>query len=209
MSNTTSASRLLASVSVLPVVVLQDATHAVPLAQTLLREGIDAMEITLRSAAALRAIEAVATAVPEMLVGAGTVLDIAQMRTVQAAGARFAVSPGASEELLSNACMPYIPGAATASECMAAQRAGYTLVKFFPAEAIGGIAALRALSGPMPMLRFCATGGIDAANASAYLALNNVACVGGSWFVPEETIATGDLRSIGRLAKQAAVLGRV
>jgi 2-dehydro-3-deoxyphosphogluconate aldolase/(4S)-4-hydroxy-2-oxoglutarate aldolase len=208
MNEGRSASNLLASVSVLPVVVLQDATHAVPLAETLLRAGITAMEITLRTGAALSAIEAVATAVPEMLTGAGTVMQMAQMRSAQSAGARFAVSPGTTEELLASACVPYVPGAATASECMALQNAGYTLAKFFPAEALGGIATLQSLSGPMPDLRFCATGGIHAANASAYLALSNVACVGGSWFVPEDRVAAGDLRSIGRLAKQAAVLAR-
>jgi 2-dehydro-3-deoxyphosphogluconate aldolase/(4S)-4-hydroxy-2-oxoglutarate aldolase len=171
---------------VIPVVVLDDAEQAVPLARELVAAGTPAIEITLRTPAALDAIERIAAEVPDARVGAGTVISPTQGRAALAAGAQFLVSPGATPALLDGlADAPLLPGAATASEVMALLERGITKAKFFPAEASGGVGALRALAGPFPQMRFCPTGGITAASAPDYLALPNVACVGGSWMIPQ------------------------
>lgn len=191
---------------VLPVVVIEDPARAVPLAQALLEGGVDVIEITLRSDAALAAMEAVARAVPAMVVGAGTVTLAEQVLPVIAAGARFALSPGATPSLLAaakQAGLPFVPGVATPSEAMAASEAGYTLLKCFPVEPLGGVELLKAWAGPLPKLRFCPTGGVSPANCAAYLKLPNVAMVGGSWLTPTAAVRTGDWVTVTRLAQQA------
>lgn len=196
---------------VLPVVAIEEASHAVPLAEALLAGGVDAIEITLRTPAALGAIAAVARAVPGLCVGAGTVLNADDLRRVHDAGARFALSPGATPALLDAAAtgpLPFVPGVMTASEAMAARDRGFTLLKLFPAEQAGGPAMLRALAGPLADVRFCPTGGLTAANAAAYLGLPNVALVGGSWLAPRDALARGDWGAITALAQAAARLGR-
>lgn len=200
------AGALLAGTCLMPVVVIDDEASAVPLAKTLLEAGIGAMEVTLRSGAALPAIEAIAVAVPGMLLGAGSVSRPDQLSRAADAGARFAVSPGASERLLAAAAelkLPYVPCAATASEMIRLQEHGYTLQKVFPAESLGGVAYLKALSGPLPEVRFFPTGGITLDLAADYLAFSRVACVGGSWFVPVDRLAAGDFAAIARLARTA------
>ena len=210
MNNPTLAS-ILSAAPVVPVLVIEDANAAVPLARALVAGGLPAVEITLRTPAALEAIRAVAAEVEGAWVGAGTVLTRAQLEEAEKAGARFAVSPGASPGLLAAAAgtaLPLLPGAATASEAMALLELGYGLQKFFPAEAAGGAAVLKALASPLPGVRFCPTGGIDARNAAAYLTLPNVICVGGSWVAPKETVEAGDWARIEALARQAAALGK-
>lgn len=190
---------------VIAVVVLEDAADAAPLTQALVAGGVRAVEITLRTPAALAAIEA-ASAVEGAIVGAGTVLSVQDLRTVGAAGAAFAVSPGSTPALLEaghGSLIPFLPGIATASELMAGLDAGYSRFKFFPAEAAGGPTVLEALAGPFPQARFCPTGGIILDNARHYLALPNVDCVGGSWLTPEGLIATKDWTSIEALARHA------
>jgi 2-dehydro-3-deoxyphosphogluconate aldolase/(4S)-4-hydroxy-2-oxoglutarate aldolase len=170
---------------VIPVVVVQDVAEAVPLAEALVADGLPAIEVTLRTPAALAAIEAIAE-VPGAVVGAGTVTSPEQAEQALGAGARFLVSPGATPRLLDalEACgAPFLPGAVTPSEVLALLERGIGLAKFFPAEASGGVAAVKALAGPFPQLRLCPTGGIDAAKAQRYLAEPNVACVGGSWML--------------------------
>jgi 2-dehydro-3-deoxyphosphogluconate aldolase / (4S)-4-hydroxy-2-oxoglutarate aldolase len=194
---------------VLPVVVLDDAAKAVPLARALVAGGLPAVEITLRTPAALDAIRAVAAEVPEAVVGAGTVLSPDHVAAARAAGARFLVSPGwtpAVLEAMRGSGVPYLPGVSTVSEAMALLECGVTEMKFFPAEAGGGTAYLRAMASPLPGARFCPTGGIDAARAPAYLALPNVACVGGSWMVPAPALAASDWGRISQLAREAAAL---
>ncbi|WP_028058922.1 bifunctional 4-hydroxy-2-oxoglutarate aldolase/2-dehydro-3-deoxy-phosphogluconate aldolase [Candidatus Solirubrobacter pratensis] len=186
---------------VIPVVVLEDAGAAVPLARTLVDAGMRAIEITLRTPAALEAIANVAADVPDAVVGAGTVLSPAQAQDALAAGAQFLVAPGSTPALLDRlAGMPLLPGAVTASEVMALLERGITWAKFFPAESSGGVRALKALAGPFPQMRFCPTGGIDAAKAKDYLALPNVACVGGSWMLPPPAVQAGDWERIRELA---------
>jgi 2-dehydro-3-deoxyphosphogluconate aldolase/(4S)-4-hydroxy-2-oxoglutarate aldolase len=168
---------------VIPVVVVTDPDEAVPLAEALVEDGMPAIEVTLRTPAALAAIEAIA-AVPGAVVGAGTVTSPAQAEAALEAGARFLVTPGTTQRLLDALQgTPFLPGAATASEVLALLERGIELAKFFPAEASGGVAAIQALGGPFPQMRFCPTGGIDAAQAPRYLAEPNVACVGGSWML--------------------------
>lgn len=196
---------------VIPVMVIHDLAQAVPLARALARGGLTVLEITLRTEAALAAIEAIAEALPEVTVGAGTVLSRAQMQAAAERGCRFAVSPGATPALLDAAealGMPFLPGAATASEAMALAERGYLRQKLFPAEAVGGMALLKSLAEPLPQVRFCPTGGIDAAKAPAYLALKNVACIGGSWVAPKDALAAGDWDRIERLAAEAVALRR-
>jgi 2-dehydro-3-deoxyphosphogluconate aldolase / (4S)-4-hydroxy-2-oxoglutarate aldolase len=191
---------------VVPVVVISDPAHAVPMAEALLAGGIDVIEITLRSGAALAAIEAVARALPAMQVGAGTVTRAAEVAQVLAAGARFALSPGATPALLdavTAAGLPFVPGVATAGEAMVARDAGFTLLKCFPAAQLGGIGVLRAWGGPLPDLRFCPTGGVSVADLNAYLSLPNVAMVGGSWLTPQAAVQAGDWAQITRLAREA------
>lgn len=194
---------------VIPVLTIDDVAHAVPLARALVTGGLPAIEITLRTKPALAAIEAVAREVEGAIVGAGTVLNREQLRDAQRAGATFAVSPGATPALLEAADvadMGLLPGVATASEAMVAQEAGYRFLKFFPAEASGGIHFLKSIYGPLPDLRFCPTGGIDAAKARDYLALPNVLCVGGSWVVPMASVKAGDFAMITHLARDACAL---
>ncbi len=172
---------------VIPVVVVEDPATAVPLADALAGGGLRAIEVTLRTPRALEAIERIAAGVPEAVVGAGTVVNAAQAADAVSAGARFLVSPGTTPTLLdalTASGVPFLPGAATASDIVALLERGITAAKLFPAEAIGGLAAVRALAGPFPQMRLCPTGGIDQASAPAYLAEPNVACVGGSWMLP-------------------------
>ncbi len=194
---------------VIPVVVVRDPSHAVPMAEALLEGGIDVIEVTLRSEAALRAIEAIAREVPQMVVGAGTVTRPAQVAQVLAAGARFALSPGATAALLEAVQaqgLPFIPGVATPSEAMTVSDAGFTLAKCFPAAQLGGVETLKAWAGPLPEMRFCPTGGISSANMAHYLALPNVAMVGGSWLTPAASIESGDWGHVRELAQAACAI---
>jgi 2-dehydro-3-deoxyphosphogluconate aldolase/(4S)-4-hydroxy-2-oxoglutarate aldolase len=197
---------------VMPVVVIEDPAQAVPMARALVAGGLRAIEITLRTPRALEAVSAIAAEVPDAIPGVGTVLTPADLDAAAAAGARFAVSPGATQALFDAAwasTLPYLPAIATASELMAAMEAGFTACKFFPAAQSGGVEALKALAGPFPTARFCPTGGVDAATAPAYLALENVLCVGGSWLAPRPLIEAGDFAKIEQLAREAAGLRRV
>ena len=195
---------------VIPVLVIEDLAHAVPLAQALVAGGLPVLEVTLRTDCALDAIRAMAQ-VEGAVLGAGTVLTPDQMSEARAAGARFAVAPGATSALIDAARlneMPLLPGAQTCSEVMHLLEQGYTVQKFFPAEAIGGANALKSIAGPLPQVTFCPTGGISATRAPEYLALSNVACVGGSWVAPKDAMAAGDWGAITALAQAAAQLAR-
>ncbi|MEU3327119.1 bifunctional 4-hydroxy-2-oxoglutarate aldolase/2-dehydro-3-deoxy-phosphogluconate aldolase [Streptomyces albus] len=192
---------------VLPVVVLHDAEDAVPLARALVAGGLPAIEVTLRTPAAPAAIRAIADAVPEAVVGAGTVLSGDDVRTAVEAGARFLVSPGWTDTLLEAmraSGVPYLPGVSTASEVVALLERGVHEMKFFPAEAAGGTAYLKSLASPLPRARFCPTGGVSAANAASYLALPNVACVGGTWMLPADALAAKDWDRVRALAAEAS-----
>ncbi|WP_405897507.1 bifunctional 4-hydroxy-2-oxoglutarate aldolase/2-dehydro-3-deoxy-phosphogluconate aldolase [Streptomyces sp. NBC_00727] len=194
---------------VVPVVVLEDAADAVPLARALVAGGLPAIEVTLRTDAALDAIRAIAAEVPGAVVGAGTVISARNVADTVAAGARFLVSPGWTDALLDamkGSGLPFLPGVSTTSEVVALLERGVTEMKFFPAEAAGGTAYLKALSAPLPQARFCPTGGISAASAPSYLALPNVGCVGGSWMVPADAVAGRDWDRVARLAAEAAAL---
>lgn len=194
---------------VIPVIVLHDVAHAVPLARALLAGGIRMLEITLRTPQALACMEAISREVPQAVVGAGTVRNAADVQAAKKAGARFLVSPGFTPALsraARDAGLPLLPGVATGSEIMAAMDAGHTELKFFPAMQAGGTAMLKAWSGPFADVRFCPTGGVSAANAREFLALPNVACVGGSWLVPADALARQDWAAITRLAADAAQL---
>ncbi|MFF3790253.1 bifunctional 4-hydroxy-2-oxoglutarate aldolase/2-dehydro-3-deoxy-phosphogluconate aldolase [Streptomyces sp. NPDC001981] len=194
---------------VVPVVVLEDAADAVPLARALVAGGLPAIEVTLRTAAALDAIEAIAAEVPDAVVGAGTVISARNVSDTVAAGARFLVSPGWTDPLLDAmkaSEVPFLPGVSTTSEVVALLERGVSEMKFFPAEAAGGTAYLKALSAPLPQARFCPTGGISLASAPTYLALPNVGCVGGSWMVPADAVAAKDWAQVERLAAEAAAL---
>ncbi|MEU5040533.1 bifunctional 4-hydroxy-2-oxoglutarate aldolase/2-dehydro-3-deoxy-phosphogluconate aldolase [Streptomyces griseorubiginosus] len=194
---------------VLPVVVLQDASDAVPLARALVAGGLTAIEVTLRTPVALDAIRAIAGEVPDAVVGAGTVITPQQVKESVAAGARFLVSPGWTDVLLEamrESGVPFLPGVSTASEVVALLERGVTEMKFFPAEAAGGTAYLKSLAGPLPQARFCPTGGIGAADAPEYLALPNVGCVGGTWMLPADAIAARDWARVERLAREASRL---
>lgn len=188
------------------MVVVETPAQAVPLAEALLAGGIDVIEITLRSDAALRAIEAVVREVPAMCVGAGTLTQASQVAEVISAGATFGLSPGATPALLQavrDHGLPFVPGVATPSEAMAAREAGYRLLKFFPATALGGVETLKAWAAPLPDLRFCPTGGISPRNLAGFLSLPQVALVGGSWMAPTSAIGAGDWALVTRLAAQA------
>jgi 2-dehydro-3-deoxyphosphogluconate aldolase/(4S)-4-hydroxy-2-oxoglutarate aldolase len=201
--------KILSSGPVIPVIVIEDAAYAVPLARALVAGGVRVLEVTLRTAAAIDSIRAIVDAVPEALVGAGTLISESDIRRAQAAGACFGVSPGATPSLLAAAAesgLPLLPGVMTPSEVIAAIDAGYTALKLFPAAQAGGIGMLKALKGPFPQLRFCPTGGISPASAPDFLALPNVACVGGSWLTPPELIEAGDWAGITRLAQQSLQL---
>ncbi len=204
------AEELLEGIRVVPVVVVDDVETAVPLAEALIEGGLRAIEITLRTDAGLAAIEAVAARVPDMIVGAGSLRTPLQCATVASAGARFGVSPGSTPGLLAaaaDASLPFIPGAATATEMLALYESGITLQKFFPAELAGGAAYLKAVGAPLPELSFMPTGGVSPGNAGDYLALANVSCVGGSWLAPADRLAARDFAAIRELAKDASRLG--
>ena len=195
---------------VIPVLVIDDPRDAPALAAALVKGGLPVLEVTLRTPRALDAIAAMA-AVPGARVGAGTVLSAHDAARARAAGAGFAVSPGTTPALVS-ACvaqaLPLLPGAATPSEVMALMETGYRTLKFFPAQAAGGVAMLQALRGPLPQASFCPTGGITEENAAEYLTLQNVACVGGSWVAPASLVKARDWEAITRLARKAAALPR-
>jgi 2-dehydro-3-deoxyphosphogluconate aldolase/(4S)-4-hydroxy-2-oxoglutarate aldolase len=203
------AADLLARQRVVPVVVIEDANDAVPLARTLLSAGLDAIEVTLRTEEGLEAIERIASEVPDMLLGAGSVRRAEQIAAVKSAGAEFAVSPGSSDSLLdaaADAALPFVPGAVTASEVLNLLDLGYTLLKFFPAELSGGAPFLKAIGAPIPEARFMPTGGVTPTNAAEYLSLANVACIGGSWIAPTGLLREKNFDAIARLAGEAARL---
>ncbi|GGZ40432.1 ketohydroxyglutarate aldolase [Streptomyces plicatus] len=194
---------------VVPVVVVDDLADAVPLARALVAGGLPAIEVTLRTPVALDAIRAIAAEVPDAVVGAGTVVTAEQVAEVVAAGARFLVSPGWTDALLTamrDSGVPFLPGVSTTSEVVALLERGVREMKFFPAEAAGGTAYLKALAAPLPQARFCPTGGIGPASAPRYLALPNVGCVGGSWMLPKDAVADRDWGRVEALAREAAGL---
>ncbi|MFF9426949.1 bifunctional 4-hydroxy-2-oxoglutarate aldolase/2-dehydro-3-deoxy-phosphogluconate aldolase [Streptomyces sp. NPDC014746] len=196
---------------VVPVLVIEDAADAVPLARALVAGGLPLIEVTLRTPAALDAVRAIAAEVPEAVVGAGTVVSAAGVADAVAAGARFLVSPGWTGRLIGamrDSGVPFLPGVSTASEVVALLEEDVTDMKFFPAEAAGGVPYLRSLAGPLPRARFCPTGGIAPASAPAYLALPNVGCVGGSWMLPPDALAARDWARVEALAREAAALGQ-
>lgn len=201
-----SAEEILTASPVVPVIVIKDLKDAVPLAKALLAGGVRTLEVTLRTACALEAIKTIMEEVPEAIVGAGTVTTVEQFRKVSELGVEFIITPGLTASLLKEAVagdIPVIPGIATLGELMTGAEAGLTCFKFFPAEINGGVAALKAFAGPMPDVKFCPTGGISLKNYRDYLALKNVLCVGGSWFVPPEAIELGDFATITDMAKEA------
>ncbi|RVU34745.1 bifunctional 4-hydroxy-2-oxoglutarate aldolase/2-dehydro-3-deoxy-phosphogluconate aldolase [Hwanghaeella grinnelliae] len=203
--------RVIAAAPVIPVVTVRGAEDAVPLARALAAGGLPAVEVTLRTPGALAALEAIAKNVPEAIAGAGTVLSTGQAKAAADAGAAFLVSPGATDDLIAGiraVDIPWLPGAATASEVMRLREAGFFRQKFFPAEQAGGAAMLKGWGAPLPDIVFCPTGGITAANAQDYLSLPNVGCVGGSWVAPAKLIAEKDWAAIEKLAKAAAALRR-
>jgi 2-dehydro-3-deoxyphosphogluconate aldolase / (4S)-4-hydroxy-2-oxoglutarate aldolase len=204
-----SALQVMQDAPVIPVIVLNDVAHAVPMARALVAGGIRMLEVTLRTSQALACIEAIAKQVPEAIVGAGTVRNAADAKAAANAGAKFAVSPGYTPAV-GQACrdegLSLLPGVATGSEIMMAQEDGYTELKFFPAMQAGGPAMLKAWGGPFFDVRFCPTGGVTAQNALEFLSLSNVACVGGSWLVPAEALAKGDWARIEMLAREACQL---
>lgn len=209
MQKALDAGPMLSISPVIPVVVIEEAAAAPLLAKALLEGGVRTIEITLRTPTALDAIRAIAKEVPEMTIGAGTVLSTDDLEAAVGAGARYALAPGATPKLMRaarKAAIPFIPGVATASEIMRGLALGYRCFKFFPAEQLGGAEALKAMAGPLPEARFCATGGIAPQKAPAYLRLSNVLCVGGSWVTPADKIKAGDWEAITALAKQAAAL---
>ena len=205
----TQVEAILRRAPVVPVVIVEELRHAVPMARALVAGGIPVIEVTLRTPVALEAIRAIAAEVEGAVVGAGTVLDAAQLDAAQRAGARFAVSPGVSPRLLDAAdhsALPLLPGSATASEVMALLERGYRHLKLFPAVPVGGVKLLGAWASPLPQARFCPTGGISPASAPDFLALPNVVCVGGSWLTPKDKLAAGDWAGIEKLAREAVAL---
>ena len=206
-----SALQVMQDAPVIPVIVLTDVVHAVPMARALLAGGIRMLEVTLRTPQALACIEAIARAVPQAVVGAGTVRSRADAQAAARAGARFAVSPGyttAVGQACRDAGLALLPGVASASEIMQAQEDGFTELKFFPAMQAGGPAMLKAWSGPFFDAKFCPTGGVTPQNAAEFLALSNVVCVGSTWLVPADALASGDWARITRLAGEARALAR-
>lgn len=203
--------RILGLGPVMPVLVIDEVADAVPLARALVDNGIRVLEVTLRTPNALAAIACLAEAVPEAVVGAGTVVTPEQLAAVERAGARFAVSPGLTPRLIAAArdtSFPLLPGVMTASEAMTAAENGFTRLKLFPAQQAGGVGMLKALHGPLPELRFCPTGGVTVDNAGEFLALPNVMCVGGSWLAPDALMRARDWAEIGRRARSASLLGQ-
>ena len=210
-TTTLSALQVMQDAPVIPVIVLTDVAHAVPMALALLAGGIRMLEVTLRTPQALACIEAIARAVPQAVVGAGTVRSRADAQAAARAGARFAVSPGyttAVGQACRDAGLALLPGVASASEIMQAQEDGFTELKFFPAMQAGGPAMLKAWSGPFFDVKFCPTGGVTPQNAAEFLALSNVVCVGSTWLVPADALASGDWARITRLAGEAVRLTR-
>ncbi|MGJ5828509.1 bifunctional 4-hydroxy-2-oxoglutarate aldolase/2-dehydro-3-deoxy-phosphogluconate aldolase [Streptomyces ossamyceticus] len=204
-----STSSVLDLAPVVPVVVVEDASDAVPLARALVAGGLPAIEVTLRTPAGLDAIRAIAGAVPDAVVGAGTVVTPEQVTAAVRAGARFLVSPGWTDALLTAmqaSGVPFLPGVSTTSEVVALLERGVREMKFFPAQAAGGTAYLKSLAGPLPRARFCPTGGIGPDNAPEYLSLPNVGCVGGTWMLPADAIAARDWGRVEALARSAAAL---
>ena len=208
-ADTFTALQVMQDAPVIPVIVLNDVAHAVPMARALVAGGVRMLEVTLRTPQALACIEAIARAVPEAVVGAGTVRSRADAQAAANAGARFAVSPGYTSAV-GQACrdmgLALLPGVATGSEIMMAQEDGFTELKFFPAMQAGGPAMLKAWSGPFFDVRFCPTGGVSLQNAADFLALPNVVCVGGSWLVPADAMAAGDWARITQLAADTRAL---
>ncbi|MEV0945163.1 bifunctional 4-hydroxy-2-oxoglutarate aldolase/2-dehydro-3-deoxy-phosphogluconate aldolase [Rhodococcus sp. NPDC049939] len=207
----TSSRSILDRAPVIPVVVVENIDDAVPVARALVAGGIPVIELTLRTSCALGAIEAIASEVPEICVGAGTIVRQEQAALAARAGAEFLVSPGSTESLLKamgDTGLPHLPGAATASEILFLLERGYKELKFFPAEASGGVKFLGAIHSPIPAARFCPTGGVSMSNVGEYLALPNVGCVGGSWLTPSEVVKLKDWQRITGLAREAAALAR-
>lgn len=204
------AARICRLAPVVPVLVIEDLAHARPLAEALVKGGLPALEVTLRTPCALDAIRAMAE-VPGGIVGAGTLLTPADVKAAKAAGATFGVSPGATDRIIA-ACedegLPLLPGAATATEIMVLLEKGYTVQKFFPAEQAGGAAYLKSIGSPISQVSFCPTGGISLKIAPDYLSLKTILCVGGSWVAPKDAMAKGDWAAITRLAVEAAALPR-
>ncbi len=203
------ATKLLHGVRIVPVVVVDDPSIAIPLAEALYEADLGTIEITLRTPSALDVIENIAVKLPEVVVGAGSVRAANQLTQIKNAGARFAVSPGSGQQLLDAVAkheIPFVPGAVTASEIINLQERGYTLTKFFPAELVGGTKLLKALGAPLPEARFFPTGGITPELAMDYLALPSVTCIGGSWLTPADLLAAGDFRAITRIARETATL---
>lgn len=202
---------ILRTVPVIPVLSIAAVEAAVPLAEALVAGGITVLEVTFRTPAGPEALARIVKAVPQAIVGAGTVCRHEQYDAAERAGARFIVSPGATPGLVARArdsAVPWLPAAATTSEIMVLLDAGFEYLKFFPAEAMGGPPVVEAFAGPLPEAKFCPTGGIDAGTAPEYLALPNVVCVGGSWLAPGNTVAAGNWPHITALAREAAGLGR-
>jgi 2-dehydro-3-deoxyphosphogluconate aldolase/(4S)-4-hydroxy-2-oxoglutarate aldolase len=200
-----------AQAPVIPVLTVERTADAVPLARALVKGGLPVLEVTLRTPVALEVLRAIATEVPDAIVGAGTVLDVDQLDQARRAGARFVVSPGCTRplaEAAKSAATPFLPGVQTVSEAMALRDQGFGLMKFFPADQAGGLGWLKAVAAPLAGLSFCPTGGIGADTAPSYLALPNVACVGGSWVPPRDAVASGDWQKVERLAAAAAALKR-
>lgn len=203
-----STRELCRKVPVIPVLVVDKVSQARPLAETLVAAGLPVLEVTLRTPVALEVIREM-SAVPGSIVGAGTVLTATDVSAVKAAGAEFAVSPGATDNLLAavnDHDLPLLPGAVTSSEVMELMEKGYDMLKFFPAEAAGGVSLLKSLGGPLPDVSFCPTGGINAKTAADYLALSNVLCVGGSWVTPKAMVEAGDWAGIAALARATVAL---
>ncbi len=199
-------SEIMALSPVIPVLAIADVDQAVPLASALARGGLKVIEVTLRTPCAIEAIRRIVAGVEDVCIGAGTVLTSQDLDLAQSAGARFAVSPGATAALLAAARfsgLPFLPGVATPSEIMTALESEFTCLKFFPAEAAGGIAMLKSFGGPFPAVRFCPTGGIREETLASYLALKNVAAVGGTWLAPADLLAQGDWGKIQLLAQRA------
>lgn len=201
--------QLLRAGPVIPVIVIEELAHAVPLARALVAGGLTVLEVTLRTPASLASIRAIAQEVEGVRVGAGTLTQPQDFDRALEAGALFGVSPGFTPQMLEaarNSGLAFLPGAMTPGDVLAAKAAGLTALKFFPATAAGGVAMLRALAGPFPEVLFCPTGGITAASAPEFLALPNVACVGGTWLTPAASVATGDWAHITELARSASAL---
>ena len=201
-----SAQDVFATSPVVPVLVIKKLEHAVPLAKALIAGGINILEVTLRTPVALEAIELIAKELPDAMIGAGTVTNAEQLQQVTDVGAKFAISPGMTAELLAAGqagSIALIPGISSTSDLMRARDAGYTHLKFVPAEAVGGVKAIKSIAGPVPDMVFCPTGGISLSNYHDYLALPNIHCVGGSWLAPDALMDAGDWDAITQLAKEA------